>query len=682
MGQIIRLSDEESAKIWYKLSTYEDNMYSLWRASCLENRAFYFGNQASQAEITEIQGRGQYYIVINKIRKAMRTLAGMLAAASPKYKVVPVGEDDNLKASLGNRLLDWVWNNSGGETTFRRIVKDAMIDNIKYFHIIRSKDGRIKFVPLSFDDVIVDPSSRHPMFEDAEMICIRRYVPIEYVKSVYGVADVVFETPSSYYDLVSTTSGVSVQTANDFISKVYSSDRMYVNLYECYKKEYYRAEPEAPLSTRIIKDTVIGYKHTFREELDLNITEYPIVPVYVEDTENPYKRGEIHFLKDLQKFINKAYGVVLLNAQLMSNPKIFVRETDIPSADITEFEDNYSKPGSVSVLSGNAEAPIIVMGQPLNSAFFTLYQDAKMELDAATIPAQLQGLPSVQTAGSSHLLDQREVMLDSLKDFTSIIDLACSQVGKVALQFCSAYMKQEDMVRLLDSTNARARIEMYKQEGLNPDDDNSVSNYINKAKQEDRDSDEVEEHLAQARADFDFIKALEYYVKVPAFSNMDIVVIPGSYTPTYEMAMMRLMIELSQSGAVDPSVILRYAPLENRDELIERFDSIRRLTSQVERLEEENDSLKSSVEQMEGKIVNERVDKETIRETAKLEKLRAEEKVKALMRKYEHRLATREQRQAFNESLVEMMLKFKLDSINAREKDVANKESQPNVEIF
>ena len=31
------------------------------------------------------------------------------------------------------------------------------------------------------------------MFEDAEMICIRRYVPIEYVKSVYGVADVVYE---------------------------------------------------------------------------------------------------------------------------------------------------------------------------------------------------------------------------------------------------------------------------------------------------------------------------------------------------------------------------------------------------------------------------------------------------------------------------------------------------------
>jgi len=59
----------------------------------------------------------------------------------------------------------------------------------------------------------------------------------------------------------------------------------------------------------------------FRETLPKNITEYPIIPIYSEDTENPYKRGEVHFIKDLQKFINKSYGVVLHNAQLMGNPK-------------------------------------------------------------------------------------------------------------------------------------------------------------------------------------------------------------------------------------------------------------------------------------------------------------------------------------------------------------------------
>ena len=135
------------------------------------------------------------------------------------------------------------------------------------------------------------------------------------------------------------------------IQKVYSYDKLYVNLYECYRREFYRTEDTGEVRSKIIKDTVIGFRHSFREELPSPISEYPIIPVYVEDTENPYKRGEIHFLKDLQKFINKSYGVVLLNAQLMSNPKVFLRETDIPSADIEEFEDNYANPGSVSVLT-------------------------------------------------------------------------------------------------------------------------------------------------------------------------------------------------------------------------------------------------------------------------------------------------------------------------------------------
>ena len=46
MGQLVQLSPEESGKLWYKLSTYENNMYATWRAECLENRAFYFATLA------------------------------------------------------------------------------------------------------------------------------------------------------------------------------------------------------------------------------------------------------------------------------------------------------------------------------------------------------------------------------------------------------------------------------------------------------------------------------------------------------------------------------------------------------------------------------------------------------------------------------------------------------------
>jgi len=677
MGQIVKLDPKEAGKIWYKLSTYENNMYATWRAECLENRAFYFGNQATSADIETIRERGQHYIVINKIRKAIRKMTGMLSANVPKYKLVAVGKDDSLKAALGSRLLDWVWSNSGGVTTFRRTIKDATIDNIKYAHVIySSKTQQVKSLVLSFDDVLVDPSSKDPMFCDAEMICIRRYVPIEYVKSVYGVADVVYEVPSSFYEFAS-TDAIAQQNANAFIQKVYSADKLYVNLYECYRKTYVRDEQSSEVSVRIIKDTVIGFRHAFREELPSQITEYPVIPLYVEDTENPYKRGEIHFLKDLQRFINKSYGVVLLNAQLMSNPKVFVRETDIPAADLKEFEDNYAAPGSVSVLSGNAEAPIIVQGQPLNQAFFTLYQDAKLELELATVPQQ--DIPTM--SNTSQLLDSRDMILDSLRDFSSIIDLFCNQVGKVSLQFCSAYMSPDSLVRLLDNTQATARMSSYREQGLDINDERSVSAYIQKLESENVPADVIEHNLSQARLDSDFVQALEYFTSMPSFSDMDVVVIPGSYTPTYELAMMRLMIELVQTGAVDPSVVLRYIPAENRDELVERFDTLNRLKGQVEYLEKENEDLQSALKQMEGEVVNQRVNVETVRATSKLEKLKAEEKVKALMRKYEHRLTTREQQQKFREELTKMLLEMQLDKLEERERLVANKEQNTIIEL-
>ena len=192
----------------------------------------------------------------------------------------------------------------------------------------------------------------------------------------------------------------------------------------------------------------------------------------------------------------------------------------------------------------------------------------------------------------------------------------------------------------------------------------------------------IEQNLAQARLDTDFMKALEYYTDMPDFSDMDVVVIPGSYTPTYEMAMMRLMMELAQTGAVDPSVILRYVPSENRQELIERFDTLRRLQGQLEYLEEENKELKKALESLEGEVVTQRVNVATIKETSKLEKLKAEEKVKALMRKYEHRLQTREQQQKFKEELTDMLLNIQIEKLKEKEQELDSKQSSNNIEIL
>lgn len=674
MYGLVELSDELAGRLWRKIADYENPLYGAWAKDCLENRSFYFGHQASASEIEKLQARGQYYIVVNKIRKALRAMTGMLSAAIPKYKVVPYSKEGCVRASVASKLLDWVWNNSGGIHLFRRILKDCLIDNIRYAHIIFSKDKRIKIVAQAFDEVLVDPQSHHPMFEDAEMIIIKRYVPVEYVKSVYGVTNLVTEVPTTFHAL---TSDTELQHSTQFITRVFSGNALYVNLYECYRKEYYRNEDGAVLA-KIIKETALGFRHAFREELPIEITDYPIIPFYVEDTSNPYKRGEVHFLKDLQRFINKAYGVVLLNAQLMSNPKLVMRETDIPGADLKAFQENYSKPGSINILTGNAELPMVIDGQPLNAAFFTLYQDAKHEIGQSSLPEELVSgsVTGINATNYSHLLDQKEIVLDALKDFTSLIDLACIQIGKVALQYCAAYLDPTQLVFILDSTGATARHAADIQQGLNVADEKSVAEFIRLAQENQLDEAALGDKLAQAQLDADFVTAIQSVTDYVHFTDLDIHIISGSYSPTYDMAMLRLMLELANMHAVDPSMILRYVPTENRAELEERFDTIRQLQTQNTVLEEENKDLKDTLKSVEGMVVTERINAETARAKVKLDKLRAEEKVKNLMRKYENNLTKKEQRIEFEKELIKLFLEIERAELDKTAKEIEEQQNK------
>ena len=84
----------------------ESAEYNTWVEQCQQNKNFYFGEQYTTDEKALIQERGQYDIVINKVRKAMRGLTGMLAASLPKCKAIPVGgEPDTEKSVLASKVL-------------------------------------------------------------------------------------------------------------------------------------------------------------------------------------------------------------------------------------------------------------------------------------------------------------------------------------------------------------------------------------------------------------------------------------------------------------------------------------------------------------------------------------------------------------------------------------------------
>jgi len=636
------LDTKTSMDLWAKVYSYECGYWSSWVTECRENRAFYYGYQSTEAEREEIAEKGQYEIVINKIRKAIRGIVGMIAANIPQYKLLPLSNNDYHTASIGERVIKWVWANSSGKSIMRLFVKNSAVDNVCYLCVYQDEKNNTRVRTASFNEVLPDPSSTDPMYRDAEMIILRRDVSTEYVKLYYGITDELITKIQFEYSAPGierdTTSGTTISFSS-FLEKVYSADRLYVRIYEMYKKVPERMQ-DGTVRVRIHKNTLIGFNHIYHEVLPEKITEYPIIPGYVDKAENPYPRGEVHFVKDLQRFVNKSYGVTLLNAQLLSNPKVFMKETDIPNNDVESFQETFNVPGSINVVTANSEPPFVLQGQPLNQAFFTLYADAKQEVSWNLIPQEMIGMMNSDTNrfSASATLEMKQTVLDSFRDFLDVIEMACAQLGKVVLQFARAYLEPNKVIRIIGEED----LFLNKKQELNLEDEQSVQRWISYQQKRGVPEDEIASTLSAMKIDDEKKKSIEYFVNATDFDDYDVTVVPGSYTQTFEVALMRLMFELAQVGAVDPSAILKYLPVDNREELQERFDAIRTLSARVEDLQKEVDDYKGIVSKQEQAIVSERLKSATIKGTAKIDKDVAQQRIKSYLARKEHSLGSRE----------------------------------------
>ena len=661
IAPLMKISMQEAQKIWLKIYSYECGYYNTWAEECKDNRRFYYGIQSTKEEKEAIAARGQYEIVINRIRKSMRGIVGMVAAAVPQYKLVPIADNDYHTAAIGERVIKWAWTNSNGIHCMRAFAKNAAVDNVSYFYVYVDSRNMIRFKTLAFNEVLPDPSCTDPMYRDAEALMVRREVSVDYVKRYYGIDDKLatmmqFEYTGSNYG-GGVDKGYAVPFDN-FLQRVYSPEQQTIRIYECYYKEPYRAE-NGEIRNRVRKDTVLGFSHVYREYLDPRITEYPIIPGYVDKAENPYPRGEVHFVKELQRFINKCYGVSLLNAQLLSNPKVLLRETDIPNNDTEAFQTKFSAPGSIGILTAGAEGPIIIQGQPLNQAFFTFYQDAKMEMEYNTIPNQVLGMvDSEKGFQPSAVLDLKQTVLDSFKDFMSNIELACSQLGLVVLQYARAYLPENKIIRIAGMED----LVMNQPHELDPDDEQSVAQYVQYQQQKGVPEEEIMSNLAEIKNSKDKQKALQYFINEPDFESYDVSVIPGSYTPTYEMAMFRTMMELAQLGGVDPSMPLQFLPVDNRDELIARYDTLKQLQGQVQDMEDQMKEYESLLASQRRELVNKELDMEIAKGKVKIDKDIAMTRIKAYFEKHRGRMENQQAKKDLENEIIKILNEVELEA--------------------
>lgn len=148
-------------------------------------------------------------------------------------------------------------------------------------------------------------------------------------------------------------------------------------------------ETEVPVWRIKFHRSVSGKLTLKNTDTILPISNYPIIPVIDEDTDNVEPRGEVDFQYGSQKLMNASMSLVMLNAAGSSNKKTAIDAAKAGVAqDFQEFANNWGLPNAIEDIQidpTTGKFPIQEFGpDPLNPAFFTLVQFFAQDLQFAT----------------------------------------------------------------------------------------------------------------------------------------------------------------------------------------------------------------------------------------------------------------------------------------------------------
>lgn len=206
-------------------------------------------------------------------------------------------------------------------------------------------------------------------------------------------------------------------------------------------------EAEVPTWRIKFHRSVSGKTVVKGSERVLPISDYPIIPVVDEDTDNVEPRGEVDFQYGSQKLMNAAMSLVMLNAAGSSNKKTAVDATRAGiSQDFDEFRTEWGLPNAVvdmNIDPNSGDFPIKEYGpDSLNPAFFTLVQFFAQDLQFATSTHSIRtGDPSQAPETFSALQTLGKWADDTLRIRRTRHELALERLFNIILEWSPHYYK-------------------------------------------------------------------------------------------------------------------------------------------------------------------------------------------------------------------------------------------------
>lgn len=605
-NMIVKKMSPEIAKERYDKWEYSYNeFYENYIKQSIENKEFTEGQQFTKKERDGMLNIGQYPFVINRIAKYIRTLVGLFVSGAPTFVSKPFGSEDNVVSDITNKIFKYVSKNSRGLSQIRRAFRSGLGTNIGWCMVTVDDYGRVvyKYHPMQY--YCVDPDSTDPYYRDARWIYIHRYLHKSDITKMYGLKpeEIQVDAPvdlSQLYD----AAGQKVPTV------LKSDDIDYVRVIEGMHQIVTRKFDKLPngdlyftgnIDRKFIKETLLGYKHVYIEQVPDNIKHHKDIPVYFEDSDTPYKRGLTHYFKETQKLLNKCFAIMTFSAQLTANPIVFVYTDTLHDEDKKTFEEKLVTPGAaiyLKAVDGQRVAPVFKQPGQTNTAWFDMVQMLFRMFDFEGFNSQYFDMDSKAQNRTSALIGSHESMMNSIREQINIFDGFLESLAVSVLEYFFEYTPLREIHRAVGIDAHKKELEKYlKDYQLDPDDPKTIAEFSQRYA-DTMAPERIEDIIARAKEHSEYIKTLDRMIKDRNFIDYDISVESGSYFPSHSVYQFLIKWELYQNRLIDDESLLEDVPLANKDRIKSRMSTIQKLMTQVENVTEQNEDLLSENKQL------------------------------------------------------------------------------------
>ena len=573
-----------------------------WEIQAREDIDFYLGNHFSQQEKDELDSRNQSIVPLDRLYSAIEQFKAIITSKPQKFSATGREDSDNNLANVWRVLLEYIWDISDGNETFKQVVHDYAVTGLGYFYAyIDVEDdygrGEVKFTYVDPFRVVVDPNARNRWFDDANGMMLSTILTKFQLLDLYPQLREINEDNKMMIDEIegynegdTYPSNMNTRTVGSFtpdyikdLDKGEGSQKyQLIEYFSKIKIAYYRVinmetQEERVLDkstmikfiaedavadamkkgmidiievpqTRIKMTCTLGQIVLYERILDTD--KYPIVPVPNIWTNTPYPMSDVRKNKDFQRYLNKTMSLITSHAQASSGLKLLVPQGSVD--DIEELEKDWANPNATIEYDPSFGEPHFPSPQPLSNSVMQLPQLIEKYIDLNMgIFEMMQGNTEVAPRTSSATMMMEDFGQRRSKSKLRDIEGSLRRLGRVIYNLAKSHYNYKKTFRIVQPNN------------------------------------DLDEFTINQRMYDDKTQELQTIENDVTVGQFDIRVIGNSTMPSNKWGEWNIYMEAYQAGLIDRNEALKKTEIFDKEGVLSRMDIIKQLQQQLQGAQEQ-----------------------------------------------------------------------------------------------